>query len=226
MALALLSTPEQLKHDKKGINIVLNKLLQLVMDAAKGDRDRRDGFHVSEPLGILVKMFVVEERTLDYVLCHAETEPPTDMVSTIHLFISLFLKFFDALKETDRLKQFTLIALINILWSISFQPNYAQELIINQDLIEKIKTFTGDDNQLEILEQYKPRSMEGIKKAAQGILLNLNIDINKNDIRLDQQNSTIRKVVSESVGGYEKERRFVCKGLYLDVLVSVINHGL
>jgi hypothetical protein len=43
--------------------------------------------------------------------------------------------------------------------------------------------------------------MEGIKKAAQGILLNLNIDINKNDTRLDQPNSTIRKVVSESVGG-------------------------
>ncbi|CAF1546264.1 unnamed protein product [Rotaria sp. Silwood1] len=111
MALALLSTPEELKRDKKGMNIVLNQLLQIVIDAAKSDRYRRDGFHVSEPLGVLVKMFVVEERTFDYVLCHAETQPSSDMDSTIRLFASLLFKFADALKGTDRLEQFTLIAL-------------------------------------------------------------------------------------------------------------------
>jgi hypothetical protein len=195
MALALLSTPEQLKSDKKGMNTVLNRLLQLVINAAKGDRYRRDGFHVSEPLGILVKMFVVEERTLDYVLCHAETEPPSDMVSTIQLFISLFFIFSDALKRTDRLEQFTLIAISNILWSISFQQNYAQELIQNKEFIEKIQTFTEDNNEQEILEQYKPRSMEGIKKAAQGILHNLNIDNNK----INEENPLIDHLVSKPI---------------------------
>jgi hypothetical protein len=188
MALALLYTPEQLKHDKKGMNIVLNQLLQLVIRAAEGDQYRHDGVHVSEPLGVLVKMFVVEERTLDYVLCHAETKPPSDMVSTIQLFISLLFKFSNALKSTDRLEQFTLIAILNLLWSISFQPNYAQELLKNEECIEKIKTFTEDNNQQEILEQYKPRSMEGIKQATQGILHNLNIDNDKDDTKLNEEN--------------------------------------
>jgi hypothetical protein len=181
MTLALLSTPEQLKHDSKGMNILLNRLLQLVKTAAKCVRYRYDGIHVSEPLGVLVKMFVVEERTLDYVLCHAETKPSSDTISTIQLFISLFFKFSDALKSADRLKQFTLIALLNILWSISFQPNYAQELIKNQEFIEKLKTYNENNNQQDIIEQYKPRSMEGIRQAIDGILHNLNIDDNTKD---------------------------------------------
>ncbi|CAF5012335.1 unnamed protein product, partial [Rotaria sp. Silwood1] len=157
MALALLSTPEELKRDKKGMNIVLNQLLQIVIDAAKSDRYRRDGFHVSEPLGVLVKMFVVEERTFDYVLCHAETQPSSDMDSTIRLFASLLFKFADALKGTDRLEQFTLIALLNIFWSISFQEIYASELIQDQELIITIQKFVENDQEEEILEQYKPR---------------------------------------------------------------------
>ncbi|CAF4349122.1 unnamed protein product [Rotaria sp. Silwood2] len=188
MALALLSTPEQLKNDKKGMNVVLNQLLQLVMNGAKGARYRHDGFHVSEPLAVMVKMFVVEERTLDYVLCHAETEPSSDMYSTMHLFISLPFDFSQALKGTDRLEQFTLIAIFNILWSISFQPNYAKELIKNQQLIETIKRFIEENYEKKILEQYKPRSMEGIKEAAHGILHNLNID-NQIETTSNKQNT-------------------------------------
>ena len=188
MVLALLSTPDQLKRDKKGLNNVLNQLLQLVIDASKGNQYRSDGIHVSEPLCVLVKMFVVEERTLDYVLCHAETEPPSDMVSTIQLFISLLLAFSNATKNTDRLEQFTLIAILNILWSISFQSNYVRELIRNSKFIEQIKIFNDDHSEQEILEQYKPRSMEGIKQATHGILHNLNIDTNENDTKLNEKN--------------------------------------
>ena len=47
--------------------------------------------------------------------------------------------------------------------SISFQSNYAQELTKNQEFITKIKLFTEDNNEQETLEQYKARSMEGIK---------------------------------------------------------------
>ncbi|CAF4090625.1 unnamed protein product [Rotaria sordida] len=204
MALALLSTPEELKRDQKGMNIVLNQLLQLVIDAAKGDRYRRDGFHVSEPLGVLVKMFVVEERTLDYVLCHAETQPPSDVHSTIRLFASLLFKFADALKGTDRLEQFTLIALLNIFWSISFQENYASELLQDQELIVTIQKFVENDQAEEILEQYKPRSMEGIKEAAHGILHNLNQD-KKNEIVFDKENISLDALVLNPVGGIQKK---------------------
>ncbi|CAF1040417.1 unnamed protein product [Rotaria sordida] len=189
------STPEQLKTDKKGMNIVLNQLLQLVMNATKSDEYRHDGFHVSEPLAVMVKMFVVEERTLDYVLCHAETEPSSDMFSTIHLFASLLFDFSQALKGTNRLEQFTLIAIFNILWSISFQPIYAQELIKNQQLIETIKHFIDENYEQKILEQYKPRSMEGIKEAAHGILHNLKID-NQIETTFNNQSTVLDALIS------------------------------
>ena len=158
------------------MNSVLNQLLQLVMGAAKGDRFRRNGFHVSEPLGVLVKLFVVEERTLDYVLCHAETKPASDMVSTIRLFVSLLDSFAKARKGDDRLEQFTLIALVNILWSISFQPVYSAELIRHEQMISTIRSLLEHEDQQEWLEQYKPRSMESLEQAARGILHNLNLD--------------------------------------------------
>ncbi|CAF4139837.1 unnamed protein product [Rotaria sp. Silwood2] len=198
MTLAFLSSPEQLKRDKKGMNAVLNQLLQLVMDSAKSDQYRYDGFHVSEPLEVLVKMFVVEERTLDYVLCHAETEPTSDMSSTVHLFISLLFSFSNALKGTDRLEQFTLVALLNILWSISFQPNYAQELAKDEKLIEIIQKFAENDKDQDIIEQYKPRSMESIKQATNGILHNVNRNY-RNDVKPNQQETVLNASVVNPV---------------------------
>ncbi|CAF3809620.1 unnamed protein product [Rotaria socialis] len=186
MVLALLSTPEQLKNDAKDMKIVLDKLLQLVINADINKSSRYNGFHISEPLGVLVKMFVVEEQTLDYTLCRAETEPPSDMHSTISLFISLFFKFSNALKGDNGLEQFTLTAILNILWSISFHPIYGQELLSDEKLIDTIKTFTDDHNQQEIVEQYRRRSMESIKSATYGILHNLNRKIT-NDIASDEK---------------------------------------
>ncbi|CAF1675507.1 unnamed protein product [Rotaria magnacalcarata] len=198
MVLALLSTPEELKRDQQGMNIVLNQLLQLVINAAKGDRYRRDGFHVSEPLCVLVKMFVVEERTLDFILCHAETRPPLDTHSKIRVFASLLFKFADALNGTDLLEQFTLTALLNIFWSISFQQSYSAELIQDQEFIAAIRRFVEDDQENEVLEQYKPRSMEGVKEAAHGILHNLNLD-SKHELVLNRENISADDFISDAI---------------------------
>ncbi|CAF4148960.1 unnamed protein product [Rotaria sp. Silwood2] len=45
ITLAFLSSPEQLKREKKGMSAVLNQLLQVVMNAVKSDQYRHDGFH-------------------------------------------------------------------------------------------------------------------------------------------------------------------------------------
>lgn len=180
MALALLSTPEQLKSDQRCMDGVLNQLLQLTIGAAKSSRYRCGGCHVSEPLAVVAKLFVVEERTIDYVLCHAETKPPSDISSTIRLFASLLVTFRSALDGNNPLKQFTLIAVLNILWSISFQAQYSQELITsNDELISIVKSLAESDDK-KAIDQYKPRSMEGVREAARGILLNLHVDINDN----------------------------------------------
>jgi len=178
ITLAELSTPEQLKKDKKGMNGVLNQLLQLTMDAAndKEYRAKIVSFHVSEPLAVLAKLFVVDERTLDYILVHAETEPPSDMVSTIKLFADLLVSFSNSITGKDPLDQFTCIALFNIIWSISFQSQYQEELKENTDLMNTIKNLANDDGS-RVIDQYKPRAMQSVKKAADGILFNLNAQI-------------------------------------------------
>ncbi|CAF4459752.1 unnamed protein product [Rotaria sp. Silwood2] len=197
MTLALLSTPEELKRDTKGMNNVLNRLLQLVIDCFKNNRFRHEGFHVSEPLVILVKMFVVDERTLEYVLCHAETKPPSDPHSTIHLFITLLFKFTNALDVTNQIRQYTLISLLNIIWSISFQPNYASELTQDEQLMSIIEKFADNDKGKVVLEDYKPRSMEGVKEAAHGILHNLNRDV-KTELILEKKKAYHDARISDS----------------------------
>lgn len=173
MAIALLSTPEQLKRDKKGMNVVLNQLLQMTIDATKNNTAHYGlSFHISESLAVLVKLFVVEERTLDYILIHAETEAPSDVASTIKLFADLLIFFSDFITSKDPLNQLTCIALSNIIWSISFQPQYQDELKENKELINTIRRLANDGDS-QMIDQYKPRSMQSIKKATDGILFNL-----------------------------------------------------
>jgi hypothetical protein len=175
MALALLSTPEQIKADPRGTKTILDQLLQITINASTAERYRYNGFHVSEPLAVLVKLFV-DDATFDYVMNQAETNPPSNPTSTIQLFSDLLIRFRAALTEKNRLDQFTFIALFNILWSISFHEIYHEILKKNTELIDTIKNVAKHDGQI-IVEQYVPRSMQNVKKAADGILFNLGLEI-------------------------------------------------
>ncbi|CAF0846164.1 unnamed protein product [Rotaria sordida] len=136
--------------------------------------DHRDsyGFHVSEPLAVFTKLFV-DDRSLEYVLSHAETDPQLDVISTINLFIDLFMKFRGAFVEKKQLEQFTCTALLNILWSISFQDRYKTKLQQNKGFMKTITSLAMDNGE-KIVEEYVSRSMESMIKAANGILYNLN----------------------------------------------------
>ncbi|CAF1420355.1 unnamed protein product [Adineta ricciae] len=177
LAIALLSTPEQLKEDQKGMNTVLDQLLQLTMEAA-GNEDFtcvNVRYHVAHLVGVLAKLFVVDERTVDYIMLHAETEPSLNKASTVKLFADLLIAFSDLITSTDPLNQFSCIALYNIVWSISFQGEYQEELKNNTQLIDTIKRLATDEHS-QTCDQYKPRAMQSIKKAADGILYNLHMD--------------------------------------------------
>jgi hypothetical protein len=174
MALALLSTPEQIKADPKGTKTILDQLLQITISASTAEKYRYHAFHVSEPLAVLVKLFV-DDATFDYVMNQAETDPPSNPTSTIKLFSDLLIRFRVALTDKNRLDQFTFIALFNILWSISFHEIYHEILKQNTELIDTIKNVAKNDSQI-IIEQYVPRSMQSVKKAADGILFNLHLE--------------------------------------------------
>jgi len=121
---------------------------------------------------VFTKLFV-DDQSVEYVLSHAETEPQLTVSSTITLFVKLLMKFRGAFADTNQLEQFTCTALLNILWSISFQDRYKTKLQQNKDLLKTIKSLAMDNGQT-VVDQYIPRSMESMGKAANGILYNLN----------------------------------------------------
>ena len=177
MILALLSTPEQIKNDRKRMNNVLDHLLQRVSDASKSKEYRDDNlFHISESLVVLVKLFN-DDRALDYILQHAQVD--LDASSTMEFFTDLLLKVNETVdSEKDPLKQITCTALVNILWSISFQEHYQykRQLKTNQDLIKLLENFSTNDKinaTSSRNSQYVPKYIENIQTAAKGILLNL-----------------------------------------------------
>ncbi len=127
---------------------------------------------MSEPLAVFTKLFV-DDRSLEYVLNHAETEPQLTVSATIDLFVKLLIDFQDVSADENQLRQFTCTALLNILWSISFQDRYKTKLQQNKNLLKIIKSLTMDNGET-VVDQYIPRSMESTANAANGILHNLN----------------------------------------------------
>jgi hypothetical protein len=65
---------------------------------------------------------------------------------------------------------------LNILWSISFQQRYKTKLQQNEGLLEDTKSFIINNSET-VVDQYIPRSMESMAKAANGILFNLSQQI-------------------------------------------------
>ena len=174
MTMTHLYSPDQIKADPSGTKSNLDQLLQVTIHGAKDKRHRYEGFHISEPLSVMAKVFV-NDATLDYVLNHAQTDPPSNLYSTIDLFANLLIEFLAALSKKNQLDQFTFIALCNIIWSISFHDAYHSILKEKTELIDTIRLVAQDHN-LTIVEQYVPRTMLNIKKAADGILFNLDLE--------------------------------------------------
>ncbi|CAF1540227.1 unnamed protein product, partial [Didymodactylos carnosus] len=71
MTVALLSDPEQIKKGSKTMNKILDQLLRMVIETAIIEECR--GYHLSEPLVVLTKLFMNDD-VVDYVLKHAQVE--------------------------------------------------------------------------------------------------------------------------------------------------------
>ncbi|CAF3439351.1 unnamed protein product [Rotaria socialis] len=182
MILALLSTPNQIKADPTETNAILDQLLQIAINSSTAKEYRCNGFHVSEPLVVLVKLFV-DDTIFDYVMNHAKTTPPSNTTSTVNLFSNLLISFYATLPKKNHLEQFTFIALSNILWSISFHEVYHELLTQHAEMMNIVQNVALYESEL-IIEQYVPRFMQNVKKAADGILFNLGLEISVASVAL------------------------------------------
>jgi hypothetical protein len=170
MILSLLTEPKENREDLNNIKKILDRLMQLAVDAGQSDTNRCNGFHVSEPIVVLTKLCVHDE-ILTYVL-NESSVGNMQAKSKIDFFCQLLMKFRGALASEDELDQLTLTALFNIIWSISFHDQYVEELKSDSKFLITLKSLANDDGEA-LVEQYVPKQMSSIAKAANGILWNL-----------------------------------------------------
>ncbi|CAF3273591.1 unnamed protein product [Rotaria sp. Silwood2] len=189
MTLALLSTPEEIKKDRKRMNDILDQLLQIIIDTSQSKEYKAGGFHISEPLIVLVRL-ICYDRTLDYILNHAQVDLDEEEEDEpiVKFFIDLFLKYKSNVKDDNTMKVSTCTALMNILWSVSLRPQYKEELRSNQKLTKLIEQIANDKQDDQSSTCYVPRYIENIQKAAQGILCNI-ADLPKDNEKLERQDT-------------------------------------
>ncbi|CAF3766908.1 unnamed protein product [Rotaria sp. Silwood1] len=170
MALALLTEPKESKSDAKSLGKVLDQLMQMTVNTAQRKNHKYGDFDISEPLVVFIKLFIHDD-ILHY--CIKESQVKNMKVSSkIVFFCDLVMQFRGALAKDDELDQLTLTALMNIIWSISFHDEYIDELKSNAKFLITIKSLANDDGEAWV-EQYVPKHMSSVKKAAAGILWNL-----------------------------------------------------
>jgi hypothetical protein len=172
MIRALLTDTNQIKSDSTQYsNDIVNKLLQLSMDAAKNERYRHNGSHVSEPLTVIVKLYYNDE-ILNNNLGNNETKSSTSIPSIIELFASLLMKFYPKINlDNDLLENYTCVVILNLIWLISNHEKYREIIRNHQQLMDVIKSAGND--QENFIDIFMPRTMKSIKQAANEILKNL-----------------------------------------------------
>ena len=170
MILSSLTEPKENREDLDKLQKTLDLLMQFVVDAGKSDTGQYGGFHVSEPLIVLTKLFVHDE-ILKYVLNESKVVNMKTN-SKLKFICYLTIKFRGALAGTNELDQLTLTALLNLLWSVSFHSEYVDELKSNSKFLLTVKSLANDDGEAWV-EQYVPKYMSIVPKAANGILFNL-----------------------------------------------------
>jgi len=173
MIRALLTDINQIKFDSmKYSNKIVNMLVQLSIDAAKNERYRYNGSHVSEPLTVLVKLFYNDE-ILDNILSNNVPESSFNIQSIIELFASLLSKFYPKINlDNDLLENYTCVVILNLFWLISNHEKYCQIIRDHQQLMDIVKNAVNDDH--DYIDIFMPRTMKSIKQAANDILKNLN----------------------------------------------------
>ncbi|UJR37659.1 hypothetical protein I4U23_030355 [Adineta vaga] len=173
MAISLLTEPKENREDLDNLRKILDQLMQCAVDAGQALNNKSGGFHVSEPVVVLTKLCVHDE-ILKYVLNESNVQR-MEAKTKVEFFCQLLIKFRAAVATEEELDQLTLIALFNILWSISFHDEYVDELKSNFKFLLTVKSLAADDAAGSV-DQYVPNHMSSIPKAAQGILWNLDED--------------------------------------------------
>jgi len=169
MALAFVIDSYELRDDKFN-NTIINHLVSTTIAASKSPKFRYEGFHISEPLIVLMKL-CVNDAIIDSIL--QQNEALLLFCTTLEKFLTLVNNAKDGNDVTD-VDVLTIVALANILWSISFHDRYKNELIKIAELIKTLEKFRATGLTDKVLaNSFIPHHMSSLTKAIHGIWENL-----------------------------------------------------
>ncbi|CAF0956952.1 unnamed protein product [Adineta ricciae] len=185
-------------------------LIDAILRTIYNGKLRYLGFHLVEFWIVVMKLC----RDDYYMNCILENEKHIKM---LQLITGNFLYYSDLTRINDLSNRLTLMAVINILWSISFHPRYRKDLLEDLIVIERLETIRLND-QLDkvVLFDYTPRHMYSLKRAADGVLHNLG---SKTSIPIPPCFPPKNSVFSLRIS-YSHDDMHFCRELY-DVLVKL-----
>ena len=176
MIRALLSSVDQIRNETTNYpRKIVNMLVELAINAAKNEKYRSIGSHVSEPLTVLVKLFYNDE-ILDSSLSNEATDSSSiNTQSIIEIFASLLVKFYPKINsDGELLEKYTCVVIFNLFWLISNHEKYRSFLVGQKSLLEVIQRAVKDE--ITFVDTFMPRTMKTIKEAAEEIVKNLNLE--------------------------------------------------
>lgn len=213
MILALLLTPEQIKTEEKCIDEILDTLLTMIRLASLSSTNRANGYHLSELLVVFVKLFN-DDRMLEYIMNNSKVDLQTS--SKTEFFINLLISYYCKNDQEDSMREITCTVLVNILWSLSFQENYKQQLKDAYPQFQRLlRDFMARTNEQISSNQYVPQYLESLQKSATGLLFNINQMTEQDDSAPTDLDKNEKAMIMISYSHQDIE---FCKLLHAEIL--------
>ncbi|CAF1044053.1 unnamed protein product [Rotaria sordida] len=213
LILALVVDPDEL-HAEEINSGTINQVLSTTKIILKSTGFRYEGCHISELFIALMKL-CTNDNIIDYIL--QQNQYQTIFLATLKTFLSDI--------ENEKLNDdnfdmnvLTIMALANIIWSISFHDRYKNELIQNINTLKKLEVFRETDTINYVLPRiYIPHQMLSLRRTIDGIWQNLFPSL---PTKLENKSISNRKIICSLMISYSHVNIDFCRQLY-DVLSTI-----
>ncbi|CAF1469780.1 unnamed protein product [Rotaria sordida] len=213
LILALVVDPDEL-HAEEINSGTINQVLSTTKIILKSTGFRYEGCHISELFLVLMKL-CTNDNVIDYIL--QQNQYQTIFLATLKTFLSDI--------ENEKLNDdnfdmnvLTIMALANIIWSISYHDRYKNELIQNINTLKKLEVFRETDTINYVLPRiYIPHQMLSLRRTIDGIWQNLFPSLPS---KLENKSISNRKIICSLMISYSHVNIDFCRQLY-DVLSTI-----
>ncbi|CAF2807432.1 unnamed protein product, partial [Rotaria sp. Silwood2] len=213
LILILVVDPDELYADEIN-NGTINQVLSIIKNISKSTEFQYKGCHISELLIALMKL-CTNDNIIDYIL--QQNQCQTLFLTTLKIFL---FNIENKNIDDDNLNSYVLaiMALANIIWSISFHDRYKNELIQNINILKKLEIFRENDTINYVLPQiYISHHMSSLRRTIDGIWHNLYPLL---PIKLENKSNNNRQMTYSLMISYSHVNINFCQQLY-DILSTI-----